>query len=102
MQPFRFRLTTLLRLREGERDERRVRLAEAQRAEDIVLGQIQELQSELDRLAPTLRGYHCRATSISMPSWKVSASNCYSRRSGSKPKNNIGSLRPKHSAAAKR
>ena len=43
MSKFHFRLATLLRLRETTRDERRVQLAEAQRADA-------ELQSQLTRL----------------------------------------------------
>jgi flagellar export protein FliJ len=50
MLPFRFRLATLLRLRESDRDERRSRLADAQRAEDIVGARIEEIDSELWRL----------------------------------------------------
>jgi flagellar export protein FliJ len=50
MPPFRFRLTTLLLLRENERDERRSRLAEAQQAEDIVNGRIADLEAEVARL----------------------------------------------------
>lgn len=44
MAKFQFRLATLLRLREATRDERRVQLAEVQRADA-------ELQSQLERLA---------------------------------------------------
>ncbi|MBX3414582.1 MAG: flagellar export protein FliJ [Pirellulales bacterium] len=44
---FRFRLTTLLKLREAARDERRNRLAEAHRAEDIVANRIREIDTEL-------------------------------------------------------
>lgn len=47
MNVFRFRLTTLLKLREAARDERRGRLAEAHRAEDIVLNRIREIDEEL-------------------------------------------------------
>jgi flagellar FliJ protein len=50
MPPFRFRLTTLLLLRENERDERRSRLTEAQQAEDIVNGRIADLEAEVARL----------------------------------------------------
>ena len=50
MSPFRFKLATLLRLRENERDERRSRLAEAQQAEDIVNARIGEIDADLDRL----------------------------------------------------
>jgi flagellar FliJ protein len=50
MLPFRFRLATLLRLREADRDERRTQLADAQRAEDIVRARIGEIEGELGRL----------------------------------------------------
>ena len=50
MSPFRFKLATLLRLRENDRDERRSRLAEAQQAEDIVNARIGEIDADLDRL----------------------------------------------------
>jgi flagellar FliJ protein len=50
MPSFRFRLTTLLRLREGERDERRTRLADAQQAEDIVNSRIADIDAGLGRL----------------------------------------------------
>lgn len=47
MNVYRFRLATLLRLREAARDERRTRLAEAQRAEDIVVARLREIDVEL-------------------------------------------------------
>jgi flagellar export protein FliJ len=50
MLPFRFRLATLLRLREADRDERRTQLADAQRAEDIVRARVGEIDGELGRL----------------------------------------------------
>jgi flagellar export protein FliJ len=50
MLPFRFRLATLLRLREADRDERRSHLADAQRAEDIVRARIAEIDGESSRL----------------------------------------------------
>jgi flagellar FliJ protein len=40
-------MATMLRLREAERDEKRLRLAEAQRAEDVVTGRITEIDAEL-------------------------------------------------------
>jgi len=54
MNTFRFRLATLLRLREAARDERRGRLAEAQRAEDVVVERLREIDAELaeQRLVP--------------------------------------------------
>jgi flagellar FliJ protein len=48
--PFRFRLATLLRLREADRDERRSHLADAQRAEDIVRTRIAGIDGELRQL----------------------------------------------------
>lgn len=50
MLPFRFRLATLQRLREADRDERRTQLADAERAEDIVRARIGEIDGELARL----------------------------------------------------
>lgn len=47
MPSFQFRLATLLRLREAARDERRGQLAEAQRAEQLVLDRIEEIAREL-------------------------------------------------------
>ena len=50
MSDFRFRLKTLLRMRESGRDERRGRLAEAYVAEQKLLEKHAELQAELDEL----------------------------------------------------
>ena len=47
MPPFRFRLTTLLRLREADRDQRRAQLAEAHLAEDKLRQHIAELDRQL-------------------------------------------------------
>lgn len=47
MSVFRFRLSTLLRLREADRDERKVRLAEAQRAEQMIQEKIAELNGQI-------------------------------------------------------
>jgi flagellar protein FliJ len=47
MPSFQFRLTTLLRLREAWRDERRTQLAEAQQAEQLILDRIAEIEREL-------------------------------------------------------
>ena len=46
MGVFHFRLTTLLKMREAERDESRLRLAEALEAERILLAKIEELELE--------------------------------------------------------
>jgi flagellar export protein FliJ len=50
MPEFRFRLEKLLRLRQGTRDQRRLRLAEAQRADEELRGQLVRLAAEQDRL----------------------------------------------------
>jgi len=50
MPTFQFRLATLLRLREAARDERRNLLAEALRAEELVVRRIAELDGELAAL----------------------------------------------------
>jgi flagellar biosynthesis chaperone FliJ len=55
MTKFRFRLETLHRLREMNRDELRVRLAEAIQAEQIVGAQRQELLREAAALAAARR-----------------------------------------------
>jgi flagellar protein FliJ len=47
MPSFQFRLSTLLRLREAWRDERRTQLAEAQQAEQLILDRIAEIEREL-------------------------------------------------------
>jgi len=50
MANFTFRPATLLRIREARRDERRTRLADAQRAEQLVVQRIAELDAELEAL----------------------------------------------------
>jgi flagellar protein FliJ len=50
MAAFRFRLATLLRLRENVRDDCRAQLAAAQRAQDIIYARIAELSGEIDQL----------------------------------------------------
>jgi flagellar FliJ protein len=50
MPSFRFRLTTLLRLREAWRDERRAHLAEAQQAEQLIQERIAEIERALVEL----------------------------------------------------
>lgn len=47
MATFHFRLATLLRLREADRDERRAQLADAQQAEAIVAARISEIDREI-------------------------------------------------------
>jgi flagellar export protein FliJ len=50
MLPYKFRLATLLRLREAHRDEMRVRLAEAQQADQIVANQLARIEADLRQL----------------------------------------------------
>ena len=50
MPPFRFRLATLLKIREGTRDERRSALAEAQYAQRLLEEQIAEVRDDLREL----------------------------------------------------
>jgi flagellar FliJ protein len=47
MATFHFRLATLLRLREAERDERRAQLSDAQQAEAIVAARVSEIDREI-------------------------------------------------------
>lgn len=55
MATFRFRLETLKKIREGERDERRRRLAEALQALQIVEQKRQELRAEAARVQEQTR-----------------------------------------------
>ena len=55
MAKFRFRLATLLRLREAARDDRRAQLAEAYRADEIIARQEQGLATELIELEKQTR-----------------------------------------------
>jgi flagellar FliJ protein len=55
MSDFKFRLATLLRIREAARDERRTDLADCQRAERAVRQQIAECDEEWDRLTSATR-----------------------------------------------
>ena len=50
MSKFKFRLATLLRLREATRDERRTELAEAYRVDDVLQKQIEYVGKEMDWL----------------------------------------------------
>ena len=50
MSKFKFRLSTLLRLREAARDERRAELAEAYRVDDTLRQQLQRTDQELQSL----------------------------------------------------
>ena len=58
MDKFKFRLATLLRLRQSVRDERRAALAQAYRAEEILSGQRQQVARELEEVAR-----HCQDAS---------------------------------------
>ncbi len=51
MAEFHFRLATLLKLRESERNERRLRLAEAREAERILGERIAELENEREDIS---------------------------------------------------
>ena len=62
MKRFKFRLATLLRLRQSVRDERRAALAQAYRAEEILRGQHQQLAKQLEE---TTR--HCQEASSPGP-----------------------------------
>jgi flagellar export protein FliJ len=55
MAKFKFRLATLLRLREATRDGRRAELAEAYRADDLLSGHLDHLAEELGRLQAQCR-----------------------------------------------
>ena len=47
MNPFKFRLQTLLRMRIADRDEKRAKLAEAYQAEQILQTRIDDLTREI-------------------------------------------------------
>ncbi len=55
MAKFKFRLATLLRLREAARDERRSELAQAYRADEIIRHQRSRLARDLSELETTTR-----------------------------------------------
>ncbi len=55
MAKFKFRLATLLRLREATRDERRSELAEAYRADNVLQEHLQRVGRELDCLRTECR-----------------------------------------------
>ncbi len=50
MPKFKFRLATLMRLRENTRDERRSELAEAYRVDDLIKQRMESLVAEMDSL----------------------------------------------------
>ncbi len=55
MARFKFRLATLLKLREAARDERRTELAQAYQADDVLHGYLQQVQTELNALKDQCR-----------------------------------------------
>jgi flagellar export protein FliJ len=55
MAKFKFRLATLLRIREATRDQRRAELAEAYRVDDLLGGHLDRLAEELGRLQAQCR-----------------------------------------------
>ena len=55
MARFKFRMATLLKLREAARDERRAELAQAYRADDVLSEQLQQVQAELSALEERCR-----------------------------------------------
>lgn len=57
MAKFKFRLATLMRLREAARDERRLQLAEAYRVDDLLQGQLDEVRGELVGLKDCCREF---------------------------------------------
>jgi flagellar export protein FliJ len=59
MSDFKFRLATLLRLRETTRNERREELADSQRAEAALRQQADQLQAEWDHLVSMTRQAAC-------------------------------------------
>ena len=55
MARFKFRLATLLKLREAVRDERRAELAQAYRADDVLNKLLEQAQTELNALEDQCR-----------------------------------------------
>jgi flagellar protein FliJ len=55
MARFKFRLATLLKLREATRDERRAELAQAYRADDVLRDHSEQVQTELNSLREQCR-----------------------------------------------
>ncbi len=60
MKKFVFRLTTLLKLREAERDRKRAELADAQRALEMIDDRLSELEQEMNAATEATR----RAASV--------------------------------------
>lgn len=55
MAKFKFRLTTLLKIREATRDERQAELAEAYRADDILVERLRQIHGEFGALLEECR-----------------------------------------------
>jgi flagellar protein FliJ len=55
MARFKFRLATLLKIREATRDERRSELAQAYRADDVLGGYLEQTQTELNAIRERCR-----------------------------------------------
>jgi flagellar export protein FliJ len=55
MARFKFRLATLLKLREAARDERRMELAQAYEADDVLRGHSEHVQTEMNSLIDQCR-----------------------------------------------
>jgi flagellar export protein FliJ len=55
MAKFKFRLTTLLKIREATRDERQAELAEAYRADDILVERLRQISGEFGALLEECR-----------------------------------------------
>lgn len=55
MARFKFRLATLLKLREAARDERRTELAQAYRADEVLQGHLEQVRNELNSLQEQCR-----------------------------------------------
>jgi flagellar FliJ protein len=55
MPKFKFRLATLLKLREATRDERQAELSEAYRADDFLVDRLRQIHGELDDMLAECR-----------------------------------------------
>jgi flagellar export protein FliJ len=55
MAKFKFRLATLLKIREATRDQRRAELAEAYRADDILVERLEQIHGELNAMLSECR-----------------------------------------------
>jgi flagellar protein FliJ len=55
MARFKFRMATLLKLREATRDERRIELAQAYRADEVLEGHMEQVRAEIGALREQCR-----------------------------------------------